>query len=176
MRTTTAMPGAGDVLRFRPGVDRAPIPVLDSPRSEYTPSVSPDGNWLAYGSNESGQLEIYVVPFPTPDGRKWQISTDGGVAATWSPRGNELFFLDLRGNMSAVAVETGSNFVAGETRVLFAAGDLATRSVSRRNYDVSGDAQRFVMVRSAGGSYSAQLVVVERFGAELAKRGAGAPR
>ena len=174
VRTTTPMPGAGDVLRYRPGVDSEAIPVLDSPRSEYTPSVSPDGRWLAYGSNESGRLEVYVVSFPEPDGRKWQISTDGGVAAAWSRRGDEMFFLDLRGNMNAVAVQTGPNFVAGETRVLFAAGDLATRAISRRNYDVSADAQRFLMVRRAGGTFSAQLVVVEQFGAELAKKTLGA--
>jgi eukaryotic-like serine/threonine-protein kinase len=175
LRTTTPMRGAGDVLRYRPGVDAAPIPVLDSPRSEYTPSVSPDGRWLAYGSNESGRLEVYVVSFPTPDGRKWQISTDGGVASAWSPRGDELFFLDLRGNMNAVAVQTGAEFSAGETRVLFPAGDLATRAVSRRNYDVSGDAKRFLMVQRAGGSYSAQLVVVEHFATELTKQTTGNP-
>jgi serine/threonine-protein kinase len=170
VRTTTPTPGAGDVLRFRPGIDRAPIPVLDSPRSEYSPSVSPDGRWLTYGSNESGRLEVYVVPFPEPDGRKWQLSTDGGVAPAWSPRGNELFFLDLRGNMNAVAVQTGAAFAVGETRVLFAAADLATRAVSRRNYDVSADGQRFLMVQRAGGAYTARLVVVEQFGAELTTR------
>ena len=173
VRTTTPMLGAGDVLRYRPGVDAAPVPVLDSPRSEYSPSVSPDGRWLAYGSNESGRLEVYVVSFPTPDGRKWQVSTDGGVSSVWSPRGNELFFLDLRGNMIAVSVQTGPEFSSGETRVLFAAGDLATRAVSRRNYDVTSDAQRFVMVRTAGGAYSAQLVVVENFASELTKRATG---
>jgi hypothetical protein len=110
------------------------------------------------------------VPFPEPDGRKWQLSTDGGVAPAWSPRGNELFFLDLRGNMNAVAVQTGAAFAVGETRVLFAAADLATRAVSRRNYDVSADGQRFLMVQRAGGAYTARLVVVEQFGAELTTR------
>jgi eukaryotic-like serine/threonine-protein kinase len=170
VRTTTPMDGAGDVLRFRPGIDREAIPVLSSPHSEYTPGVSPDGNWIAYVSNESGRLEVYVVPFPTPDGRKWQISTDGGVAPVWSPRGNELFFLDLLGNMNAASVETRPDFAAGAMRVLFAAGDLASRAVSRRSYDVSADGQRFLMVQRSGGPHSARLVVVEQFGSELGRR------
>jgi eukaryotic-like serine/threonine-protein kinase len=162
VRTTTSTPGAGDILRYRPGVDREAIPTVASPRSEYTPTISRDGRWLAYSSNESGRLEVYVVPFPVPDGRQWQISTDGGVMPLWSPRGDELFYMDLRGSMVAVQVTTGTSFAAGESRALFAAGDLARRAISRRNYDVTPDGQRFVMVRPAGGVTRAQLVVVER--------------
>ncbi|WKW10956.1 protein kinase [Pseudogemmatithrix spongiicola] len=170
VRTTTPTPGAGDVLRLRPGVDRAAVPIVAGPRSEYTPSVSPDGRWLTYASNESGRLEVYVVPFPDPDGRKWQVSSAGGIAPTWSRRGNELFFLDLRGNMVATQVTTGAAFSVGESTVLFAAGDLATRAVSRRNYDVKADGQRFVMVRRAGGVMRAQMVVVEQAAAAIEGR------
>ncbi|MBA3853629.1 MAG: hypothetical protein C0503_04385 [Gemmatimonas sp.] len=162
VRTTTPTPGAGDILRYRPGVDREAIPTVSGERSEYTPSVSRDGRWLAYASNESGRLEVYVLPFPEPDGRIWQISTDGGVMPLWSPRGDELFYMDLRGNMVAVKVKTGATFEAGDSQQLFAAGDLMTRAVSRRNYDVTPDGQRFVMIRRAGGISRAQMVVIEQ--------------
>jgi serine/threonine-protein kinase len=162
VRTTTPTAGAGDVLRFRPGVDATAIPTLSNSRSEYSPSVSRDGRWLAYASNESGRLEVYVVPFPEPDGRKWQLSADGGITPVWSPRGDELFYLDLLGNLVAVPVRTVAEFVPGDARVLFAAGDVATRAVSRRNYDVTPDGQRFVMVRRAGGVTTAPMIVVEQ--------------
>ncbi len=162
VRTTTPAAGAGDVLRYRPGVDREAIPTVASPRSEYSPTVSRDGRWLAYVSNESGRLEVYVVPFPEPGDRKWQLSSAGGLAPVWSARGDELFFLDLRGNMVAVRVTTGESFAAGDAQVLFVAGDLSARAVSRRNYDVTPDGQRFMMVRRAGGATRAQMVVIEQ--------------
>jgi eukaryotic-like serine/threonine-protein kinase len=170
VRTTTPTDGSGDVLAFRPGVDLAARPVVASSRSEYTPSVSPDGRWLAYASNESGRLEVYVVPFPEAGDRKWQISTDGGTSPAWSPRGGELFFLDQRANMMAVAVETRAEFVPGAPKVLFSAASNSTRSVSRRNYDVSKDGERFLMIQRASGANSAQLVVVEQFDAALPPR------
>jgi tRNA A-37 threonylcarbamoyl transferase component Bud32 len=78
---------------------------------------SPDETHVAYRSNETGRDEIYVVPFPGPGG-KWQISTDGGAQAMWSPHGDELFYKN--GNrMMAVDVRTSPAFDAGTPRVLF---------------------------------------------------------
>ena len=53
--------------------------------------LSPDGHWIAYASNETGRLEIYVQPFPSLEG-KWQISTDGGGHPVWARNGQELFY------------------------------------------------------------------------------------
>jgi len=78
---------------------------------------SPDETHVAYRSDETGRDEIYVVPFPGPGG-KWQISTDGGAQAMWSPRGDELFYKN--GNrMMAVGVRTSPTFAAGTPRILF---------------------------------------------------------
>ena len=69
-----------------------PEPFLHTSFSEQKPAFSPDGHWLAYSSNESGALELYVRPFPGPGG-KWQISTGGGDYPIWSRDGHNLFFL-----------------------------------------------------------------------------------
>ena len=111
---------------------------------------SPDGNWLAYLSDESGRYEVYVRPYPGP-GAKYQVSTEGGVEPMWNPKGNELFYRS--GNkMIATEVITQSSFAVGEARELFE-GPYAT--VARRvsegaGYDVSGDGVRFLMDKQSG--------------------------
>src|SRR6266550_1162773 len=77
-QTDPAQSGAGDILGMRPGVDSAPVPLVVSSFTEMAPAFSPDGRWLAYESNETGQFEIYVVPFPDTRAAKWPISTSGG--------------------------------------------------------------------------------------------------
>lgn len=79
--------------------DREPIPVAQSEFTEALGSLSPDGAWIAYGSNESGSVEIYARPFPEGQGR-WQVSTDGGLAAVWSEDGGEIFYLSATGTRS----------------------------------------------------------------------------
>ena len=88
-------------------------PLLDGPASEGSPTVSPDGRWLAYSSDESGIYEIYVRPFPDVDAGRWQVSTAGGIHPQWSPDGRELFYLAVRTAgvaMMAVAVDSGEMF------------------------------------------------------------------
>ena len=80
--------GERDIWVVPPGED--PSPFLMTPFDERSPRFSPDGKWLAY-SNESGRDEVYVQPFPGP-GRKWLISTDGGINPVWSRDGRELFY------------------------------------------------------------------------------------
>jgi serine/threonine protein kinase/Tol biopolymer transport system component len=85
--------------------------------NEEYPSFSPDGRWLAYASNESGTLQVYVRAFPGKEG-KWQISNNGGVIPEWAHNGHELFFRSL-GNQIMVANYTvrGDSFVADKPRV-----------------------------------------------------------
>ena len=71
-----------------------PTTFLDTPALEFAPMFSPDGRWIAYMSNESGRMEVYVRPFPGPGG-KWQISTDGGIWPVWSTKKPQLFFATL---------------------------------------------------------------------------------
>src|SRR5262249_27332629 len=81
------------------------------------PVFSPDGRWLAYCSNESERLEVYVVPFPGPGG-KWRVSTNGGVFPAWSRNGRALFFQDIASHrMMVVAYKaSGHTFEADAPR------------------------------------------------------------
>src|SRR5262249_37484985 len=108
--------------------ERKPQPILNSQYAEEWASVSPDGRWLAYSSDESGQLEVYVMPFPGTSGGaggKSRISSDGGERPHWGANGRELYYYTgslARGQkvkVLAVAVESKNGFQAGKPRVLF---------------------------------------------------------
>jgi serine/threonine-protein kinase len=174
VRTTTPTAGRGDILLARPGGEGTTTPLVASPNAEYTPVVSPDGTLLAYTSNETGRIEVYVTPFAAPGSARWVISTNGGAAPRWSRRGDELFYLDVRSNMVAARVTTTPSFAVQSTRVLFNAAEFVQSSISRRNYDVSPDGQRFLMVRRADGARRGQVVVVENWAEEI-RRKARAP-
>jgi len=103
-----------------------PVPLVRSPAWEDVAVVSPDGKWLAFQSNETGQMEIYVQPFPGP-GPRTRVSLDGGHDAVWTRGGKELLFQrdgTGGGSVMAVAVGTGEPFSAGTPRALFHRGGL----------------------------------------------------
>jgi serine/threonine-protein kinase len=163
-RTDRGAPGQGDVFARRRDASGAPIPLLRSPFAELSPTLSPDGRWLAYTSNETGREEIYVVPFPDTGAAKWVVSTGGGIEPRWAPGGGELFYRSARGEMVAVRVETDPTFAAVERTVLFAASTFRS-DVNHPQYDVSSDGERFLMIRPVGGEGS--LVLVQNYLEEL---------
>jgi len=125
-----------------------PQPFIESPFEELWPTFSPDGRWLAYASNQSGNFEVYVTQYPGP-GPRLQISNDGGVSPAWSTDGRELLFRrvrqsDGRRSMWAVDISTEPNFVAGQPRELFQKEHL--RSSPVRSYDVTLDGQSLLML------------------------------
>ena len=121
------------------------IPVVNSPFDERLADFSPDGSYIVFNSDESGQVEVYAQPYPGP-GRKVLVSNGGGRAPRWSPKGDEIFY--QRGDeMLAVDAELTPELKLGQPRVLFTR-DFGTPLV-HRNYDVTADGQRFVMVKSA---------------------------
>ena len=89
--------------------DRAWEFLVDSAFRESNPAISPDGRWIAYNSDESGDAEVYVRPFPNLVDGKWQVSANGGFDPLWSPDGQELFFNSSAG-MWVAQVETESSF------------------------------------------------------------------
>ena len=96
---------------------REPKVFLNSPYDVTTPVFSPDGRWLAYASNESGNYEVYVRPFPGPGGQ-WQISTKGGRFPKWSRNGKELFYRAQDSKLMVVAyTASGDSFVAGKPQL-----------------------------------------------------------
>ena len=139
--------GGGDVYVLSLRGDSKPRPIVKTTAYEGGPKFSPDGRWIAYASNESGQFQIYVRPFPGPD-RKVQVSTDGGSYPLWNKKGGELFYRN--GNkMMAVEIRTGSpdaDPVMSAPKLLF---DQRYEFVGNTiaSYDVSADGQRFVFVR-----------------------------
>jgi Tol biopolymer transport system component len=119
-------------------------PFLRTRSAEWGGTFSPDGRWLAYTSDESGPLQIYVRPFPGP-GEPLQISTAEGREPVWGRDGRELFFRCLRGLMSAT-IQTDPDFIAEPPR-LIVSGDYITGEIPVfPNYDVASDGQRFVLI------------------------------
>jgi serine/threonine-protein kinase len=170
VRTNTATTGAADILTMRVGRDSQPMPLVASPRAEYSPIVSPNGAWLAYVSNEAGPFEVWVTSLADPGAGRWPVSTSGGTMPRWSHRGDELFYMDLRSNLVAARVTPTPPFAVQSRRVLFDASDFIQTSASRRNYDVAVDDQRFLMVQRADGARSGQVVVVENWPEEMRRR------
>jgi serine/threonine-protein kinase len=137
------------MLRLRDGKAQ---PFLQTPANETAPAFSPDGHWLAYVSEESGQREVYVQPYPGPGG-KWQISTDGGTEPVWNRNGRELFYRN-GDKMMAVDIDTHPAFAAGKPRQLFE-GDYVLNYFPAPYYDVSSDGQRFLMLKPSEQEQSA---------------------
>ena len=123
--------------------DKKSTPVVQTPFQDGWGRFSPDGRWIAYTSDESGDTEVYVLGFPGATTRT-QISAAGGARPRWRRDGRELFFMSPAGDgrqaMMAVDTETGSNgsFKAGLPRKLF---EIATP----QSWDVTADGKRFLL-------------------------------
>jgi dipeptidyl aminopeptidase/acylaminoacyl peptidase len=119
-----------------------------SQASGQSPKVSPDGQWVAYSSNESGRWEIYVRPFPDVDrGGRWKVSTNGGGSPIWSPDGNQLFYLNGDAVMH-VSVKTKPSFeIVGTPQVLFRGKFIGPAVGEGTPWDISSDGKRFLMIR-----------------------------
>src|ERR1017187_9174809 len=146
----------------------------DAKFNEVNASISPDGRWLAYDSNESGQMEVYVRPFPAVDSGRWQISSEGGTRPLWSRSGRELFFLNAAHRMSVVAVQPGSTFTYAKPQLLFDATNYTYAENPFRYFDISADGKRFLMIKNADASKDAatrpSIVVVSNCFDELKPR------
>jgi eukaryotic-like serine/threonine-protein kinase len=118
-------------------------PLVTTPFVNNTPALSADGKWLAYSSDESGQVEIYVQPFPSMQGRT-QVSAGGGSAPVWARNGRELYYRG-KGKIMAVAVSTTGGLSADVPRPLFADPIANAQGEGHVGYDVTPDG-RFVMV------------------------------
>ncbi len=136
-------------------------PYLQTEFDEFQASFSPDGGWIAYTSDESGDYEVYVQSFPV-SGKKWRISADGGAQPRWRRDGKELFYLSLDRKVVAVEVNgNAGNFVAGVPRVLFKAPITASTFYPYgSDYDVTADGQRFLVSSSTATAQSSPPINV----------------
>jgi eukaryotic-like serine/threonine-protein kinase len=154
-------------------------PLVSTPAYDFGGEISPDGKWLAYHSNESGEPQVYVRPFPNVQDRRWPISTTGGTRAAWARSGRELFYLDKDGLLTVVAVQQtpqGTFSAGAPAKVLNAKYHLGTSvlGLDLRAYDVSPDGQRFLMIKDdaerSGASQLPSMVVVLDWLKELKAR------
>ena len=122
---------------------KAPKPYLITKHSESGGRFSPDGRWVAYASDESGRLEVYVQSFPE-SGRPVTISRNGGQIAEWRQDGKELYFLTLDGKLMAATVDGAlSSFRVSEPKLLFSTG--ITTDQGRRQFYPDENGERFLV-------------------------------
>ncbi len=152
--------------------DAEPTWLLETEFLERNAELSPDGNWMAYESNESGDFEIYVSPFPNTSAGKQQVSRNGGRFPLWSRDGRELFYVESGGQprLMAVPVDTSAAFASGNPEAVV---DFPYFSGNPgRPYDVSPDGRRFLVIASAGsnGEAGPQIITVLNWTEELKQR------
>jgi serine/threonine protein kinase len=150
------------------GQPSTPAVFVDTPSSEGWGVFSPDGNWVAYTSNESQQSEIYVMPLPGPGGKR-QISTAGGIFPRWRRDGKEIFYVGLDGGLMAADVTLkASSIDVGQVKPV---GITVPAVVDRRSatlfvgfpYDVSLDGQRILAITEPEGSSAVPLTLVQNW-------------
>ena len=125
-----------------------PKPFLNSRAYERSGQFSPDGRWVAYASDESGQYQIYVQSFPAGAG-KFQISATDGFQPRWRPDGKEIFYVTGEGKLMAVSVNTAPQFEVSPPQMLFdpQIGPGAS-AVSNFRYAVTPDGRQFLAASS----------------------------
>ncbi|HEX4932391.1 MAG TPA: hypothetical protein VFV33_04375, partial [Gemmatimonadaceae bacterium] len=165
-----ASPGASsEIVGYRPGIDSTPRTLVSGPFLMQYATLSPDGRWLAYSGNETGQDQVYVRPFPATDDGKWQVSPAGGIEPVWAHNGRELFFRATSGDLLSVEMT-----LDGSGAPRFAAPRPLFRisldeNADGRHYQVMPDDQHFILLHSIGGS-KRDLMVVENFVEELKRK------
>ena len=150
-------------------LDGDPVRFLATEFDERAPRLSPDGQWVAYVSDQAGEARVYVQPFPD-GGEVITVSRGPGTEPVWSRDGRELFY--RAGNELFVAeIATVPSFSIGRPRVLFE-GPYASDPIDRGfpNYDVSLDGERFLMVTRGDDSVAPTLTFVQNWLAELKER------
>jgi Tol biopolymer transport system component len=152
-----------DIWALPLGREREPIAIVRTEFEERDAQFSPDGRWIAYQSNDSGRLEVYVQTFPEPGGR-WQVSSEGGAQVRWRDDGQELFFLALDGRLMAApirldpkarAIEVGAPTALFMTRL-----GRGVQTSNRQQYIVAPGGQRFLMNAIPEAAMASALTVV----------------
>jgi Tol biopolymer transport system component len=153
--------------------DLKPFPVLRSRFNEVHGALSPEGNWLAYASDETGDEQVYVQSFtgaPTISGNgrhaagKKRVSADGGFQPHWRSDGKELFYVSRDRKIVSVSIKTGPPFEVGTATPLFAS---TIQSRAAREYDVTQDGKRFVVTTTSDEQRPAPVTLVLNWTAAL---------
>ena len=171
--TETAPKTGEDVMQVELDGRHRVTPLVQSPFAERNGVVSPDGRWLAYEADDSGQFEIHVRPFPAVNSGHWQVSTGGGNRPLWARSGQELFFLSPTGELMRVGIERSATWAATTPTKVLGPGHYyyGAGGYQAPTYDVSPDGQRFLRIKEGGGSDQTsappQIIVVQHWVEEL---------
>jgi Tol biopolymer transport system component len=138
---------------WKPG---EPKPFLNSAFNEGQPAFSPDGRWLAYISNESGNNEVYVRPFPGPGG-KWPISTGGGLYPKWSRNGKELFYRTPDSKIMVVIYTASADSFHADKPQLWSPGQFTELGLGNSNFDLHPDGKRIAVLKAPGTEQAAAV-------------------
>jgi len=143
-------------------LDGRGTPLIQSPAREVSGSVSPDGRYIAYASDESGRLEIYVQTFPKT-GRKWKLSEEGGDLPHWSRDGNRIYYWSGR-RLMVVPYDLQPDFHPARTR------QVLETTVDVNDYQIFPDDERFLVVGRASAEDQAAVAVRRPAGRLFAAR------
>jgi Tol biopolymer transport system component len=151
--------------------DRNPFSYTSAPGNQQFAQFSPDGHWVAYSSDESGQQEVYVAPFPWT-GAKWQVSNGGGALPRWRRDGKEIFFLRM-GSASIFAADVSSHastFEVGTVRTAYNVNNLSPNTAGQQ-FAVTADGQRFLQITTGdAGKGKLPLNVIQNWPVQLQGR------
>jgi Tol biopolymer transport system component len=156
-------------LWYLPWPERVAKPLMQAKWTVQNAQFSPDGRWMAYASNETESMEIYVSPFPGANG-KWQVSSGGGHEPRWRQDGKELFYVSAEGKMMAVTVKTAASFETGSPVALFQTH--RRQPVSAQDvfsYDVTADGQKFLVITKMDEANTAPLSVLLNWASDIEK-------
>jgi serine/threonine-protein kinase len=139
-------------------------PIAVTPYAEVGPAISRDGRWIAYSSNEEGENEVYVQPFP-PTGARYKISAAGGVSPVWAPDGRRLYYVTGGGQLFAAELRVTPSFAVLSRAEVFegSVGYLIINPLFAV-FDVSPSGEHFALMRPVGES---GLVFVHDWRSEL---------
>ncbi len=147
MLATALVTAGGTSLEEVSLPDKKVSPFLPGKSDKADGQISPDGKWVAYESDETGEWEVFISPYPGGGG-KLQVSRGGGVEPRWRGDGKEIFYLDPKGNLVSVAVDSEGSLSTGSPTVLFQAhGRAEVSSSDLFTYDVTPDGKRFLIDR-----------------------------
>lgn len=142
--------------------DRGKVPLESSQFNESDGSLSPDGKWLVFVSDQTARPEVYVRPFPS-GGERIRISSDGGTEPRWSPRGSDVFYVGPDGTLTRVPVSPGDPIRISRPLPLFhitSAGMMENHEFGFDHYDIAADGQHFLVRELAQGTDEAPVVVM----------------
>jgi len=153
-----------NLMLLVPG-DSVPKPLLSTPQDEDNPSISPDGRWIAFSSDEAGGTteHVYVRPFPNVMETVWQVSPEAGASPRWSPDGRELFYQTNDNTIAAVEVLPGPTFSLGRRRTVLSMGPYQT---GHRAWGIGKDGRLMVLKRISAPP-NLKILVTQNISTEL---------